>query len=262
MLQLSSLSALFGALRCGRTVEAQAYTLSRKVLQALEAAARRGASVAVRLEADPVSDRKGALAKYNRRLVGEMRAAGVDAALESHVHAKSIDVDGTRYLDEKNFAGDSDLVLADDDPADPAVATRKSDALAAETALLRSARAPDDVIVESETFGATSVSRALRELAAAGVAARLIIAGRSLKENANERKELASLAAAGVRIRRCNDSSKLAVAGNAAWAGSANATSAWGRYDMTDWGARTGDVAIVGAVRDRLEKLWAHARPL
>jgi hypothetical protein len=261
MLRLSSTAQLVDALQRSRTVDVQAYTLCGKVLQALEGASRRGARVRVRLEADPAADARGRFADHNRKLVAAMRDAGVDATLASHVHAKAIDADGTLFLDEKNFDGDGDLVLCDDNRNDPAIATRKSDALAAEASMLRSNSACNDVIVESETFGATAVSNALREIAREGGAPRLLVSDRSLRGNAGEREQLESLAAAGVRVRVCKDSAKLAAAGERAWAGSANATPAWGRYDMTDWGVRTDDPAIRGAIRERLENCWSSARP-
>lgn len=262
MLQLSSTAQVVDALRRSRTVEAQVYTIRGKVLQALEDAARRGAHVEVRLEAEPASDSKGALTRRNHALVAQMRAAGIDATLQSHVHAKRIDVDGTVFLDEKNFDGNADLVLRDDDANDPAIASCKSGALAGEAALLNGASRGDAVIVESETFGVTAVSSALRALARNGESPRLLVCQRTLSGNAHERAELESLAAAGVQVRVCKDSAKLAVAGERAWLGSANATSAWGQFDMTDWGACTSDAAITAAVRERLEDTWAAARPL
>ena len=64
----------------------------------------------------------------------------------------------------------------------------------------------------------------------------------------------------GVRVRVCKDSEKLAVAGNHAWLGSANATYADGKWAMPDWGLCTDDAEIAGAVRQRLEREWAAAR--
>jgi len=62
-------------------------------------------------------------------------------------------------------------------------------------------------------------------------------------------------------VRVCDDSEKLAVAGDRAWLGSANATSPYGRGAMTDWGVCTTNSQIVGDVRSRLEGAWTAARP-
>ncbi|MGA7249541.1 MAG: hypothetical protein WBW89_17485, partial [Candidatus Cybelea sp.] len=63
-----------------------------------------------------------------------------------------------------------------------------------------------------------------------------------------------------VRVRICGDSAKLAVSGNRAWLGSANATYADGRWAMPDWGLCTGDAASARTVRQRLVREWAGAR--
>lgn len=61
-------------------------------------------------------------------------------------------------------------------------------------------------------------------------------------------------------MRVCLDSEKLAVAGDRAWLGSANATVAAGKWNAIDWGLRTADGRIASAVRSRLEAEWSAAR--
>ncbi|HZZ00137.1 MAG TPA: hypothetical protein VFE36_11230 [Candidatus Baltobacteraceae bacterium] len=259
MLHLSSTSALIAAIQHARNVAVRAYTIHGSVLKALESAARRGAHVEVRLDEAPFADEKDHLAGENRRLVGEMRAAGIDAGLDHPLHSKAIDVDGTLYLDEKNWDGEADIVVRDDDPGDSSVATTKSNALEQEGALLCDADA--DAIVETETFGRFNpVSAALDRLARDGKSPRLLVSARDLRHNARELAALQKLSADGVRVRVCADSAKFAVAGGRAWLGSANATVAHAKFDMPDWGACTSDAQIVTAVRDRLEARWASAR--
>lgn len=60
----------------------------------------------------------------------------------------------------------------------------------------------------------------------------------------------------------CDDSEKLAAAGDRAWLGSANASCAFGIYDMIDWGLTTNDAAIARTARARLEATWRTARPM
>ncbi len=258
MVALSSMPALLAALGRARRISLESYTVHGPVLRALEGAARRGARVAVRLEGRPFEDAAGHLARENARLARELRAAGAEVTLGHGVHAKEADVDGTLYLDEKNWQS-GDIVLRERGAA--GITARKHDALAAEARMLRGARSTDGVVVESESFGsANAVYSALESLARAGARPRLLVAARDLHGNARERRALAQLAQAGVAVRICDDSEKLAVAGGRAWLGSANATVAWGKADTTDWGLQTGNGAIVRTVRERLEARWTSAR--
>ncbi len=263
MVELSSARELFSALVRAKTIELQAYTLHGPVLRALETAASRGARVGVELEGSPHDDPRGALGRENRRVVAELRAAGIDARLGDPLHAKSIVADGTLFLDDRNFNA-SDVVLRDDDPADAAsIPTLKHEALAAEAGLLRAARTDDGVIVASESFGCcNSVYSALDALAKRGGVPRLVVCERELRGNARERDVLRALMRDGVRVRVGRDTEKFALAGNRAWIGSANATVAFDRADLPDWGLCSEDPAIVAVVRGRIESEWSRAKPL
>jgi hypothetical protein len=263
VLSLSSTRDVLSALRTAQHVEAAAYTLHGPVLRALEAAARRGAEVRVELEGSPYDGPSGRLVAENRRVAVELRAAGASASLCHPLHAKVIAADGALYLDEKNWR-DGDLVLRAGDAADDrAIPGDKREALDLEARLLASARAGDDAIVESETFGRSNVVfAALRDLAEQRESPRLLVSERELRADPRERAALQDLAAQGVRVRACPDSEKLAAVGDRAWLGSANATSPYGRGAMTDWGCTTADTTIVSAVRNRLERAWQNAKPL
>ncbi len=261
MLALTTTAAVIGSLASAKNVEVAAYTLGGPVLRALEVAAERGAHVTVRLEEDPYGDRRSGLGKLNARIAAQLRRAGADAALVDPIHAKTISIDGTLYLDEKNWRAD-DLVLREDDPREAAaIPMRKSDALAQEARLLAGAQSSDGVIAESESFGAgNDAYAALQRLGRAGVAPRLLVNAGDLGGSARERAILEDLVDDGVRVRVCDDSAKLAIAGDRAWLGSANATYAGGTWDMPDWGVCTGDSQIASAVRARLEFEWSAAR--
>lgn len=263
MLSLRSTNDVLQALDAARQIHIEAYTLHGPVLHAVEAAARRGATVGVALEGRPYSDSPGRLTAENQRLARELRAAGAVVTLGHPFHAKAIVADGTLYLDEKNWDM-GDLVLRDDDPVEArSIPMNKRDALDQEAALLKGARICDGAIVESESFGSyNTVFKNLKDLGASGAAPRLLVSDRQLRHNPAERSALDELVSEGVDVRVCSDSEKLAVAGNRAWLGSANATSPFGRGAMTDWGLQTNDATIVAAVRDRLETTWATARPL
>ena len=260
MIELTSTAALLDAMASAKEIALEAYTLHGPVLRAAEEAAQRGAHVVVRLAGQPYADRERRLAGENARLVGQLRAAGAQAELQVGLHSKDIVVDGTLYLDGKNWHGD-DLVLRDNDATGGELAATKYDALEDEERLLRTARATDGVIVESESFGCCNgVYSALRALGQSGAGPRLLVSERELRGNQRERRALNELERDGVRVRVCRDSEKLAVSGGSAWLGSANATVAFGKWNMIDWGATTSNSAITGAVRARLESAWRGAK--
>ena len=260
MLELSSTSEVIARLGRAKEIAVEAYTLPSLVVNALECAARRGAHVAVELESTPYNDSGGRLAKENAKLTSELRAAGAGATLEHPVHAKEIKLDGTLYLDEKNWRS-GDIVVRDDAPHPGTIPMTKHQALEREAQLLAHARRCDGAVVESESFGPGNATySALKALGGAGAAPRLLVSERVLSGNGRERRILENLVRDGVRVRVCRDSAKLAVAGDRAWLGSANATVTFGDADMPDWGCCTGNAAIVGAVRERLEAEWKTSR--
>ncbi len=262
MLALSSTAEALSALGRARQVDIAAYTLPRPVVLALEAAARRGAAVTVKLAGRPYKDPKGRLTAENRKLAKELSRAGARVALDPMVHAKVLTADGTLYLDEKNWRS-GDLVLCDGDAAEAAqIPMVKHEALAQEARLIDGARRSGRVIVESESFGCcNAVYGEIRKAARTGGAPRLLVAKRDLSGNARERQIIEALVRDGVAVRVCDDSEKLAAAGNAAWLGSANATIAAPGSDSTDWGLCTTNSQIVATVRARLEAQWQTAKP-
>jgi hypothetical protein len=260
MLQLSSITDAIKSIDSAHKVTVEAYTLGGAVLRALEDAARHGTRVDVTLERHPFGGKRG-LARENAHVVQSLRAAGARARLADPIHAKTIWADDTLYLDEKNWRC-GDIVLRDDDRAEAAsIPMDKPGALEQEAQVLGRARATDGVVVESETFGTGNVTYdALKSLALAGAQPRLLVCDRELRGSSRERSALAGLARAGVRIRVCKDSAKLAAAGDRAWLGSANATYVDRNFTMSDWGVSTGDRTIVTTVRARLEAEWKAAK--
>ncbi|HMF29728.1 MAG TPA: hypothetical protein VKE42_13200 [Candidatus Cybelea sp.] len=263
MLQLSSLTDVMTNIQGAKNVVVEAYTLRRTLVEALEDAAQHGSHVCVELERRPYGSKKGGLAEVNRRLAAQLRASGARVCLSHPIHAKTIAVDGTLYLDEKNWNGNDIIVREADRAAAGAIPMKKSDALAEEARLLATAQKSDRAIVESESFGDGNATYfALRALARRGAAPRLLVSDADLRGNSRELTALQNLAADGVRVRVCKDTAKLAVRGDAAWLGSANATYADGNWAMPDWGLCTGNPAIVDTVRTRLESEWRSAREL
>ena len=264
MLRLSAFSEAIAALGRGRDIAVKAYTLTDRLIHEIELRAKDGANVSVTMEADPSGSHPDQLQRRNEHVASKLRSCGVDAVLQRNVHTKTIAVDGTVFFDESNWR-DGDLILSGAAGDAGNVASLKSSALSDESAMLDCARSEgtSGAIVETETFDRFNVvSKALREMAERGMSPRLLVDGRALRHNKKEAVSLAWIQRQGVDVRVCNDTEKFALAGNRAWLGSANATSAYGGHDMTDWGVVTEDSAIVAAVHDRLETRWANAREL
>ncbi len=289
MIRLSTAGEVAAAVCGARSVDVLAYTLQRgALLDALESAALRGAGVRVRLEGAPFGSRADGFARYNRGIVRELRRCGADAHLaratpaardEPPVHAKALVADGRLFLDDRNW-GKNDFIVADGDPnaaaevagaiggeipsdsSDAPFALSKSGALRREAELLRGARTGDDVVVESESFGAGNpVYAALDELARKGGNPRLLVSAREAS-GASEHGALAKLARDGAVVRVTSATEKFALAGTNAWLGSANASPAFGKLDMLDWGVCTNDAETVAAARARVEARWSSAKTL
>jgi hypothetical protein len=115
----------------------------------------------------------------------------------------------------------------------------------------------EGVDCESESCGAGRVCAALRGRAEAGEHVRLLVAAH--KVCASEARTLRDLQAAGVEVRLGQRGEKLAIAGDRAWVGSANATSA--SPATLDWGYATGEPGLVDPLRARFEEDWSAGRP-
>jgi len=275
-------SDLIGAIGRARRVELSSWQLQRSnpVVAALEAAGDRGCDVRVTLERAPwLPDprRRDALQQANADTVAALERHHVDAQLSDEhsapLHLKAALVDGRAYLAQRNWAKDETFVTTPDvadaaaiesaierKPYDTAdLALRKDHALALEAALIREAAPGAAIECETESFGVSCVSDALLERARRGEKnMRLILNGGALAERAAPRAAnatLAALRAAGVEVERSRADGKFCVAGAGVWLGSANATA--GQGWTLDWGMRTNDPAVAGALRARFERDWS-----
>jgi hypothetical protein len=243
----------------------------------------------VRLERDPLDDAAETLHHANAATLAALQAAGATAEAtkpgEPVLHLKAAVVDGVAWLDDRNWAsGGAERILRDTDADDVAavasavaggkgsdghLATTKSGAQRLESDVIAGAGSAP-LAVESESFGNGTIYNALLHRAKAHLPIRLIVAGREVGEpgNRTERAHLARLAALGVEVRvgngkRSDLDEKLAVAGDDAWVGSANATYAREAYGaQRDWGMATRESAIVDGLRSAFERNWSVARPL
>ncbi len=252
MLSLASTADVLAALASARSVEFSAYLLHPgRVFAALDAAARRGARVVVRVEASPY--RAGGLARLNALMVARLARDGADARVGDAVHTKALTADGVTYLDDCNWLDrGGDTILRDDLANDPAVATTKGDALALEMQLLARAKAGDAIDVETESFGNGPISGALERAARAGAIVRLLVNARDLAKNPREALAIAAMERAGVEVRSTDATEKFAIAGDDVWVGSANAT--YGALDQSDWGTLV--QAPRGRCHDAFEARW------
>jgi phosphatidylserine/phosphatidylglycerophosphate/cardiolipin synthase-like enzyme len=285
MIALSSTRAFVAALRTARNVTLTAYTLSRgRVLDALAQAAARGAAVHVFLEGnvdrDGVPLNAGAAARL-RRTGADVHLVNANAdAYAATLHCKAALVDGTLFLDDRNWPSNGgDTIIRDDATRDARLlrdalagradkpassfAVTKRAALDAEARVLLAARSGSDVIVESESFGgANRAFGAIQRAARAGARVRLLVNRHDLQASASERRALERLVAAGVAVRSCDGEEKFAVvSGSNGWLGSANASAAFEQPDQLDWGMRTNAPQVLAHVRRAFEERWTHARP-
>jgi phosphatidylserine/phosphatidylglycerophosphate/cardiolipin synthase-like enzyme len=289
MMRLSSTTELLSKLEGSHDVSLVAYTLpAGRVLDGLCAAAKAGALVRVRLEGFIYND-EGSVSTANATAIARLRAAGADAqvvhpdqeAFDAMLHCKAALVDGTLFLDDRSWPDDGgDTIVRDDFAQDAQIvrdaiaghedaptrffAIAKREALASEVRLLNEAHRGDDVIVESESFGANNrVYEAIDALGQAGALVRLLVSARDLQGNANERGALEKLTRDGVAVRVIDADEKLAVVdGTRGWIGSANATAAFNHPDQLDWGVRTDSPSILEHLRQAFDWRWQNAQPI
>ncbi len=256
MVSLASSADVLAVLARGREIALSAYTLnSPRLIDALAAAAARGARVCVELPSAPYHS--DGLALANAARARELRRAGIEVRLEDGIHEKSLVVDGAVYLDDANWlAHGGDTIVRDDDAGDPAIARTKGAALALEDRLI--AGAGDTVDLETESFGNGPVSGMLERAAQRGVHVRILVAARETRNNSHEAATIAALVRAGAQVRLTDATEKFAVAGDNVWVGSANAT--YGVFDQTDWGTVTGDAAIRAHISTAFESRWSASK--
>ncbi len=261
MVRLVTTSAFLTALQRARHIDLAAYALAPgPVEEALAAAARRGAEVAVTLAGAPFAS--AGPAAENERALLRLRAAGVRVGESGGAfHAKYARVDDALYLDDRNWSKCGDTILRLSAASDlGALATNKSSALAAEAALVAGARRGARVDIESESFGFGSpIYSVLRKLAARGVTVRLCVSRADLQPGSEEGRALTHLLQAGVGVRLGVGCEKFALLGERVWIGSANAT--YAAPGARDWGLQTRSASVRAQLQHRFERTWSRAKP-
>lgn len=286
MIALTSTSAVLQALGTAKQVTFSAYILRRggAVERALEAAAKRGAQVHVRLDGYVFGGNAGAAA-MNAATVDALRALHADAQIVHRsdgdgpdLHAKVAVCDGVAYLDDCNWTKNGDTIVREDGrsyvrairravldrecaSAGPLSLT-KSDALAAEARTIRAGVRTGSVDLESEEIGSSAISKMLRQLASEGVRCRVLISKSAFKEHSATHKAALSLQRAGVDVRIVRSSEKFAVDGDRVWIGSANPTPTYRDANCVEWSLTSSAQRIGHALKARFDAHWRESAPL
>jgi hypothetical protein len=273
----SSYQAFASALASAQAVDLSAYTLGHGTTErALLAAAAHGAQVRVRLAGTVYGDPSGMLARHNSEEVAELSEHGIDAAILAggDLHLKAALIDGYAYFDDRNWCGDSDLIVASDAASDLA-ATRealdgaevapsadglvftKGDALKEEADVLLHAQGA--IALQTETLGPSLITKSLY-LAAARVPVRVLVKRSAALANVRIKAVLAKCGAVGVEVRTTGGNDKFCLDATDGWVGSANASGS--DPHMSDWGAPVKDLASLAQLQARFEKEWTRAKPV
>lgn len=255
---LASVGDLAENIRHARNVALDVYVLRNPLLlYSLATAARSGANVTVRLGSPGAAPERAA----NAAVMRQLDAAGVHVTAEpgfgpNALHAKTAIVDDAVYLDDRNFTGEESetIVVERSKRVDSNYARTKSAALQDEANMLRAASG-HDVIVATESLGPGLVVDALIERARRGDCVRVMY-NPETRDRASA-QAVARLRAAGVHVRLSAENHKIAVAGDSAWIGSANASP--GAAEQREWGM-TVPKAVAARLRETLEYCWWMAK--
>jgi cell division septation protein DedD len=249
------------------------YLASGSLLNSLVSAAQGGASVTVDLPSDSyvmstdVYTTDEASAKQITSAGGTVVwDAGTQSPNNEPLHAKLAIVDGTAYLDGRNWDS-SDVILSETGSADltaignalalnptdsATLDTIKQDALSLETTFIQDASG-SSVDYMTESFGAGNVANALIARAQAGGKVTVIV----LKSDtsATSDKTLDQLVAAGadVELNPGSGSEKMAIIGSQAWFGSSNSTA--GSPYQIDWGAVFNGSAVLSTLQSNFNSV-------
>jgi phosphatidylserine/phosphatidylglycerophosphate/cardiolipin synthase-like enzyme len=263
--QLVTLPVVVSCVAHAHDVTISAYTLAptSRVGRALIQAARAGATVSLVLDGQGLAGAN----RSNEASAAAYSAARVRVRLTDYkLHMKAIVVDGASvFVSDRNWSSSGSSVifalpLATRMQVERAIlgqptsngtfATRKSDALSLEAALLAQRRS-HVVLIETESFSRSVVSNVIEQRARAGDDVTLVVAESEYRQSRKEQQTLSELAQAGVHVFLGKSDEKIAIDGSAGFAGSANQTAGWG--DQVDWG-------IVFANPEVLATLAQHVR--
>ena len=258
--QLVTLPVVIDAIARAHVVTISAYTLAptSRVGRALMAAARAGAKVALVLDGQGLASAN----RSNETSALAYSAAGVRVRMTDYkLHMKAIVIDGAGvFVSDRNWSSTGSSVIfalpattrmqveraiLGQPTSSGTFATRKSDALSLEAALLAQRRSRV-VLVETESFSRSVVSDVLERRARAGDDVTLVVAESEYRKSSPEQRTLSELAGVGVHVFLGKSDEKIAIDGSAGFAGSANQTTGWG--DQVDWGIVFANPSVVATL--------------
>lgn len=256
---LASTADLAESIRQAHNVELDAYVLRNPlVVYSLESAARAGAHVTVHLGDPGRAPERDANAAVMRAL----KAAGARVTPEpgfgpDALHAKIAIVDDSTYFDDRNFTSEqSETLICDRRKAGVREHLRPKDEVLADEAKMLREGAGHDVVLATESLGPGPVVDALIERARHGDSVRVMYNRET--QNPVAALAVARLRAAGVQLRLSAENHKIAVSGDDAWIGSANASP--GAGEQREWGMQVPE-ALARPLRATLEYCWWMAKP-
>ncbi|MBV8600643.1 MAG: hypothetical protein JO359_03655 [Candidatus Eremiobacteraeota bacterium] len=256
---LGTTQTLVDALGRARRAELDAYVLAnRRLIAALGDAASRGCDVHVRLCKRPHGDAR--LGRTNEALARRLRARGVEVTLAPaygpHSRHDKVALVGSRlFIDDRNWRSSPDETIVIQRARSLRTQT-KAAALELERRLLAGGRG-HDVLVSTETLGPGPIADVVAARARRGDRVRLLY--NAAEGNAAARETtVRKLRAAGVELRPSTANHKVAVVGNRAWLGSANATAA-GAGAGRESGVLVGGT-LARTIRERAEQIWRRAQ--
>jgi hypothetical protein len=266
----------------GKSIRFSTYLLdpSSTLEQALVNAAQGGASVEVSLPSDSYVQSLGDVYEEDMESAQNIANAGGsvmwDAGTQSPnaepLHAKLAIVDGTAYLDGRNW--DSTDIIVSDTGADDLVAignaialnptdsppldTIKQDALSLETTFITNTSG-STIDYMTESFGAGNVANALIARAQLGATVHAIVLKSDV--STSEKTTLTQMQQAGidVELNPGSGSEKLAIVGTTAWFGSSNSTA--GVPYQIDWGAVFSDSSVITTLQSYFDATLATCSP-
>jgi hypothetical protein len=275
-------SSFESAIAAGQNIRFSTYLLdpASTLEGALVNAAQRGATVAVSLPSDTFVQSLGDVYEEDMESAQNIQSAGGTVTWdagdqspnEEPLHAKLAIVDGTAYLDGRNW-DPSDVIVSDTGAADlsaignaislaPAdsgtLDTIKQDALSLEATFIGNTSG-STIDYMTESFGGGNVADALIARAGAGTTVRAIVLKSDV--SSSEKTTLTQMQQAGidVELNPGSGSEKLAIIGATAWFGSSNSTA--GVPYQIDWGAVLSDPSVISTLQSNFDATLATCAP-
>jgi hypothetical protein len=194
--------------------------------------------------------------------------AGTQTPNNEPLHAKLAIVDGTAYLDGRNWDS-SDVIVSETGAADltaignaialnptdsPTLDTIKQDALSLETTFINDASGTT-IDYMTESFGAGNVANALIARAKAGATVHAIVLSEDTSSTEDQTLTQMQQAGIDVELNPGSGSEKMAIIGSAAWFGSSNSTT--GSPYQIDWGAVFTSTSVLSTLQSNFNATLA-----